>query len=195
MSRSALVLLAAALLLPTASLRGQRVELAPFAGLQFGGSVQGVSGGNFSFGAYLDYGATLDVQFAESWSAELLYSRGETDLEGPGPGLEVRVERFMAGVVEEHDHGRTRFFGVGLMGATRLVPPGDRGSLTEFTLALGLGLKHRLSDHFGIRAEARGFYTVTDSAGGLFCRGGCLFVYRSSGLLQGDLTAGVLVTF
>jgi hypothetical protein len=194
MSRLAFAAAALAFLLPAGTVRAQqRVELAPFAGLQYGGSVIGVNGGEFSLGASLAYGATLDVPIAEAWYAELLYSRDETDLSGPGPGLDVKVERFMGGVVEEHDHGRTRFFGVGLMGATRLAS--NRGSAAEFTLALGLGLKHRLSDRFGIRAEARGFYMVTNSNSRLFCRGGCLFVFRSSGLLQGDVSAGFFMAF
>jgi hypothetical protein len=194
MSRRALAALA--FLLPTATARGQRVQLAPFAGLQYGGSVQAAAGGEFTLNASLAYGATLDVPFDEGWSVEVLYSRDETRLHGPGPGVDVRVERYMAGVVQEHDHGRTRFFGVGLAGATRLVPPAGYGSSARFTLAAGLGVKRWLSDRIALRAEARGFYTVTESNGGLFCGGGgCLFVYGSSGLLQGDLAAGVVLAF
>jgi hypothetical protein len=199
MPRSAVAALCLAVLLPAAAAAGaqeRRVEVTPFAGLQFGGAVQGIEGGEFSVGASLDYGVTLDVPFGESWRVEALYSRDETRLAGPGPSVGITVERYLAGLVEEHHYGRTRFFGVGLVGATRWVPPAGYGSSTRFTLALGLGVHHRLSERFGIRAEARGFYTSTSSSGGLFCSGsGCLFVYGSSGLAQGDLSAGVSVAF
>jgi hypothetical protein len=196
MSRATPAVLALALSLPTVGASAERrVQLAPFAGLQFGGAVQGIQGGEFSMGPSLDYGATLDVPVGDAWNIEVLYSRDESSLDGPGPSVDLRVERFMAGLVEEHDYGRTRFFGVGLLGATRWVSPAGYGSATLFTMALGLGVKHQLSERFGVRAEARGFYAVTNSQSALFCRGGCLFLYRSSGLVQGDLTAGVILSF
>ncbi|HEX6737025.1 MAG TPA: hypothetical protein VF310_02015 [Vicinamibacteria bacterium] len=169
--------------------------LAAFVGLQFGGSLHGVGGGEFALGASPAFGVTASAPFAESWSVEALYSRDSTRLEGPGPSVAMRIERVMAGVSEEHDFGRTRFFGVGLAGATRLVPPAGFSARAEFTLALGLGVKHLLSDRFGIRAEALGFYTVTRSDSALFCNGDCLFNYRSNGLVQGDLSAGLMVVF
>jgi outer membrane protein with beta-barrel domain len=198
MARPALTAVALALALSAAPARAQRpVELAPFAGMRYGGGVQGIAGGHYSMGVALEYGATLDIPFNDSWNVEVLYAREQTHLSGPGPGIEVAIERYLAGVVEEHDHGATRFFGVGLVGATRLVPPGDLSSSAHFTLAAGLGVKHRLSDRFALRAEARGFYLVTDSSSAFFCGGvrGCLFLWGSSGLLQGDLTAGIVVKF
>lgn len=169
------------------------VQVALSAGLQFGGSVHAQSGARASFGPALDYGGTIDVRVADSWSVELLYSRQQTKL---GGGFDATVERFMAGVVEEQDFGRTRFFGVGLLGATRFVPGlSGYGSEALFTIALGLGVKHLVSEHFGVRADVRGFYAITEAGGGLFCSGGCLFTFSGSGLLQGDLTAGVVIAF
>jgi hypothetical protein len=168
------------------------VQFAPFAGLQFGGAVFAPSGAKASFEAGLDYGATLDVQVAESWRVEVFYSRQEVDL----PGVDASVERYMAGVTEERGDGPTRFFGVALVGATRFVPVvSGYGSTALFTIGLGLGVKHLVSDHFGVRAEARGFYAITEAGGGLFCSGGCLFTFSGSGVVQGDLTAGVVLAF
>jgi hypothetical protein len=169
------------------------VQLAPFAGLQFGGSVTTASGRHADFDAGLDYGATLDIDLTGSWRIELLYSRQGTELPGP---FEATVERLMAGVVEERGDGPTRFFGVALLGATRFVP-GFSGFDSDalFTIGLGLGVKHLFTDHLGVRAEARGFYAITESGGGLFCSGGCLFVFSSSGLWQGDVSAGIVLGF
>jgi hypothetical protein len=169
------------------------VEIAPFAGLQFGGAIFAADGRKVSLGAGLDYGGTVDVRIAESWSIEALYSRQSTELPGP---FEAAIERYMAGLVEEQDYGRTKFFGVALFGATRYVPGASGyGSQAVFTIGLGLGVKHFLSDRFALRADARGFYAITEAGGGLFCSGGCLFTFSGSGFVQGDLTAGVAVAF
>jgi hypothetical protein len=162
-------------------------------GAQFGGSVNGPSGRNNSFGAGLDYGGTVDVRVGESWSVEVLYSRQHTELPG---SFDATVQRYMAGAVEERDYGRTRFFGVALMGATHFVP-GVSGyrSTALFTIGVGLGVKHLLTDHLGLRADVRGFYALTSSGGGLFCSGGCLFAFSGSGLVQGDVSAGVVLAF
>lgn len=168
------------------------VQVAPFVGFQFGGGFTSAAGRQVSLSADLDFGGTVDVRFAETWSVEALYSRQATDLEG----LEATVERMMAGVVEEQGSGRTRFFGVALLGATRFVPGlSGYGSSAHFTIGLGLGVKHLFSDHFGLRAEARGFYVITEAGGGIFCAGGCLFTFSGSGLAQADLTAGVVLGF
>lgn len=173
--------------------KGRQVQIAAFAGFQFGGAVYDLGGRKASFGVGFAYGGTVDVRFAESWSVEVLYSRQTTELAGP---FDATIERYMAGVVEEHDHGRTKVFGVALMGATRFVPGlSGYGQSALFTLGVGLGVKHFLSDRLALRAEARGFYAITQSGGGLFCSGGCLFTFSGSGLSQGDVSAGVSVGF
>ncbi len=173
--------------------QGRQVQVSAFGGFQFGGAVYDLGGRRASFGTGFAYGGTVDVRFAESWSVEVLYSRQTTELAGP---VDATIERYMAGVVEEHDHGRTKFFGVALMGATRFVPGfSGYGQSALFTIGVGLGVKHFVSDRFALRAEARGFYAITQSGGGLFCSGGCLFTFSGSGLSQGDLSAGVSVGF
>ncbi len=173
--------------------QGRQVQVSGFAGFQFGGAVYDLGGRRASFGTGLAYGGTVDVRFAESWSVEVLYSRQTTELAGP---IDATIERYMAGVVEEHDHGRTKVFGVALMGATRFVPGfSGYGQSALFTLGVGLGVKHFVSDRLALRAEARGFYAITQSSSGLFCSGGCLFTFSGSGFSQGDVTAGVSVGF
>ena len=172
---------------------GRKVQVAAFAGFQFGGAVYHPAGRRAPFGNGFAYGGTVDFRVAESWSVELLFSRQTTELAGP---FDAAIERYMAGLVEEHDHGRTKLYGVALIGATRFVPGSSRyGSAALFTVGVGLGLKHFLSDRLALRAEARGFYAITESGGGLFCSGGCLFVFNGSGLAQGDVSAGVSVGF
>jgi hypothetical protein len=172
------------------------VELAPFAGIQFPGYVKSKDTGRSSpIGIGLDYGATLDVEVADGWRVELLYSRQATEVENreAGPRIGLVIERYLAGIEQEKEVGdRTRFFGVFLAGLTRFVPDLPRyDSDVRFTAGLGLGVKHALSKRLGLRAEARGFFVEVDSGAGVICRGGCLFVYSGSGLWQADVSAGV----
>jgi hypothetical protein len=104
----------------------------------------------------------------------------------------------MVGIQEEHQtDGPFAFFGVALLGATRLVP-GLSGVDSElrFAAGLGLGTKVPARSRFALRLEARGFYTVVDSGGAVFCTNGtCLFRFSGSGIWQGDVTAGVVLRF
>jgi hypothetical protein len=193
---SAAAILAALLPAPCAA---AGVELAPFAGFQFGGSVNSTAGGiRFELDEGLDLGATLDLEVAEGWRVELLFSHQEGALESrfDVDRVSLDVQRYLAGIQEEHDYGRTKFFGVALVGATRFAPGLDGyDSDVRFTLGLGLGVKHWLTPRFGLRAETRGFFVDVDSGAGVVCRGGCLFVFNGSGLWQGDVTAGVSLSF
>jgi outer membrane protein with beta-barrel domain len=194
--RAALAFVALSALLP-ASAGAADVQLSPFVGLQYGGSFGSVSGRAYSVGAGLAYGGTVDVDLGEGWGLEFLYSRQETDLSrGGAPSFDLAVERYMGGVREEKGEGPWRAVGVFLVGATRFAPGlSGFGSDTRFTASLGLGGKLHLSEHFGLRAEARGYYVVVQSGGGALCSGSCLFVYSSSGVWQGDVTAGVIIGF
>jgi len=154
------------------------VEFAPFAGVQFGGTVGGWESGSYSIGTGFNFGATLNVAVTPSWSVELLYSRQATELEpsgrSPGPDFDLAVERYMAAIQEEKGAGRVRFFGDFLVGLTRFVPgPAGYEADERFTLGVSLGAKGRLSKHFGT----------------------CIVSFRGSGLWQGDVSAGALIQF
>jgi hypothetical protein len=176
------------------------VEIEPFGGVQFGGSVESVaSGRSLSLGAGFVYGASLDVRIGESWGLEALYSRQGAELSGDAatPRLELTVERYLAGVREEKGEGRARFIGTFLLGITRFAPGFDGfDSDVRFTIGLGLGVKTMLSKRFGLRAEARGFFVAIHGSGATVCISGtCLFRFSTSGVLQGDLSAGVVIAF
>jgi hypothetical protein len=174
------------------------VEVAPFAGYQFGGGFDStVSGSDFSIGSGFVYGGTVNYLFHPDWRVELLYSRQETELSRRGDeGFGLKVERYLAGIQEEKGD-RVRFFGTFLLGLTRFSPGLDGYDADEvFTLGLALGLKTTPSRRVGLRAEARGFFLPVESGGGVVCRNGaCLFRFQSSGIWQGDVSAGVLVGF
>jgi len=182
------------LLMTGASVRAGEVELAPFLGVQYGGALATPTGGKVAIDIGLQWGATLDVGFARSWSAELLFARQETKLAG-APHLGLAVERYLAGVREEKQLGRARFHGTGFVGLTRVLPDG-LGADERFTMALGLGLRWPLTRRLGVRADARGYYALVSSGGGTVCiDASCLVVFGGSGVWQGDLTAAFVWTF
>jgi opacity protein-like surface antigen len=190
---------ASLLLVVAASGRAQSVQITPFAGYAFGGSVRDtVLEEDRSFDAALSYGGTVNFRIGEGWRFELLYSRQPTTLGGGlGLPLDVTIERYLAGFQEEKGpEENVRWFGTVWLGATRFIPAGTYDSETRFSAGVGLGVKTFLAKNVGLRLEVRGFYTLVESDGGTFCvNGECLFVFSGSGLWQGDVSGGLILAF
>lgn len=194
--------LAAAVLLVSlaAGARAQSVQISPFAGYAFGGSVRDtVLDDSRSFDAALAYGGALSFRISESWRFELLYSRQPTRIEGGlGSPFDVTVERYLAGFQEEKGPTESvRWFGSVWLGATRFVPGLDGyDAETKFGGGVGLGVKTFFGQNVGLRLEARGFYTLVKGEGGMACANGtCLFAFSGNGLWQGDVSAGLILAF
>lgn len=87
-------------------------------------------------------------------------------------------------------------YAVGGLGAT-LLRPGASGYSTELrpSLNLGLGYQLPLGERIALRFEARGYFTLIDSSGGLFCDGGCTLTLRGDGFTQADVQIGVSIRF
>lgn len=187
----------------SARLEAQTVQVSPFGSFEFGGALSSpVYGSGYSFGSALGYGGTVDIAIAKTWRVELLYSRHTTDLTagggGSGPRFDLALERYMVGIEEEkgEEDGKTKFFGVFLLGATRLNPALPQySSDTGFTLGLALGVKLLPSKNFGFRFEGRGFFTPVTTDATLVCSGSCIFGASGSGLFQGDLSVGLIIAF
>jgi hypothetical protein len=202
LARSVVCVLAV-LALASTRLEAQTVQISPFGSFEFGGALSSpVFGSVYSIGSSLGYGGTVDIAIARSWRVELLYSRHTTELEasgGPsGPRFDLAMERYMVGIEEEkgEEDGKTKFFGVFLLGATRFNPSLPQyGSDTSFTLGLALGVKLLVSKNVGFRFEGRGYYTPLHTNATLICNGACLFGASGSGLFQGDLSAGLIIAF
>jgi hypothetical protein len=177
------------------------VQIAPFAGYQFGGSLWSETlDREYSFESGLDYGGTIDIALGESWRFELLYLRQETSLESSGiagPSFDVTIERYMIGIEEEKGEGSVKVFGVLLAGATRFIPGfEDAGSELYFSAGLSLGVKSFFTRNVGLRLEGRAFYTVVESGGEAFCGvGQCFFSFTGSGIWQGDVSGGLIIAF
>jgi hypothetical protein len=202
--RHRLLLALAVLAFASTRVEAQTVQISPFGSFAFGGHLSSpVFESVYSIGSSLGYGGTVDIAIAKSWRVELLYSRQDTELAashgGSGPRFDLAVERYMVGIEEEkgEEGGKTRPFGVFLLGATRLNPALPQyGSSSSFTLGLALGVKLLLSKNVGFRFEGRGFYTPVETNATLVCNNGqCLFGANGSGLFQGDVSAGLVIAF
>jgi opacity protein-like surface antigen len=199
-------LLAAAVPIPA---RAGNVEITPFAGYTMGGEfTDAVTGKSLSFddtssyGIMVDFKQAVDKEGGEPW-IELYYSRQQTKLkadQGPffgNPLFDVNIEYFHLGGTYGQATGKVKPFLVGTFGATHMTPKGEGlHSETKFSLSLGGGVKLYLSEHVGIRLDARWFGTLFNGSGTAFCSGGaCLINVQGDVLSQYAANAGVVLAF
>jgi hypothetical protein len=85
---------------------------------------------------------------------------------------------------------------VGGLGAT-LFQPGTNGYSDEVRPSMNLGIGYRapLGRHLALRFEARGYATLVNSSGGLFCSGGCQFKIKGDAVTQGEAQLGLSYLF
>ena len=85
---------------------------------------------------------------------------------------------------------------VGGLGAT-LFLPGGSGYSDELrpSLNLGIGYQVALGERVALRVETRGYVTLVNSSGGLFCSGGCLFTIKGDAVTQGEVQLGLSYRF
>jgi hypothetical protein len=100
--------------------------------------------------------------------------------------------------------GGTNFFSEGIgagpyvvggIGATLFNPDAGYSSEVRPSLNLGLGYQLPLGDSFALRFEARGYVTLVNSSGGLFCSGGCVVTIKGDAVFQGEVMLGVSARF
>jgi hypothetical protein len=85
---------------------------------------------------------------------------------------------------------------VGGLGVTRLSP-GLSGLSDEYrpSINLGLGYQWPIAGALSLRAELRGYFTLINSSGGLFCSGGCVVAVKGDGLTQVEGLLGLNLAF
>lgn len=131
---------------------------------------------------------------------EVYLGRAETDLELQGEtatqtsvALDSNYLHF--GGTYEWQKEALRPYIVATIGATHFDPDGA-SSKTDPSFGIGGGLKFLFSDLAGLRLDARGFGTVTDSDSAIFCDNGqCLVRVSGDVWWQYQLTAGLFLRF
>lgn len=151
------------------------------------------------------YAASLDLGLDGARQLQFHISRQRSDLQlSPATGAASGATQLPLTVTYLHLGGTNFFAGpigrgpyvLGGIGAT-LLRPGTSEYATELrpSLNLGLGYQLPLGDRVALRFEARGYFTLIDSSGGLFCDGGCTLSIRGDGFTQADAQIGLSIRF
>jgi hypothetical protein len=179
-----------------------RFEITPFVGSMAGGefedpaddSERDLDGGT-------SRGLIVDIA-AEHWRHyEFFYSDLDTEVEGETP-FDMSVRYLQIGGIVSHPEMRRviPYFGM-TIGAAQFSP--DEPGLddeTKFAFTAGGGLRIPITEHFGVRFDARAFVTVLDSEGDLFCvsdaaGAACRIRAKSDTFVQYAASLGVIVGF
>ncbi len=87
-------------------------------------------------------------------------------------------------------------YAVGGIGATLFSPSaGGYSNAWRPSLGIGFGYQWPLASRIALRMEARGFVTLVNSEGSLFCSGGCVVSIRGDTFTQGEALIGLSLAF
>jgi len=182
----------------------QAVEIAPFIGHRFGGSFQdSISSTGFEVADAASYGLVLDFDLEPNKQIEVYLSRQNTHLSTgdqlftPNPLFDLTVDYYhIGGLYMLPDFDRVRPFLTGTFGVTRMAPePANLTTEYRFSLSLGGGAKIFITKNLGLRFDLRGIYTALDSSTEVFCSGGCTIKLTSSGFVQTEASAALMMRF
>ena len=182
----------------------QGVELVPFAGYQFGGSVKYIQG-KVDIENGMDYGLSLLVPMSPYVELELNYTRMQSSASFTAyagyPGFEnqrtdMATNYFQIGGLSKFgDVDATAVpFGSFSLGATWFQAD-DFGDEWRFSVVVGLGVKIMLSDRIGIMLRGRLMMPMIFGGGGFGFGTGGAGVYVSSVVApwQGDFNGGLVI--
>jgi hypothetical protein len=149
------------------------------------------------------YSLALDIGLDATRQLEFFASQQSTSLAVTPIGstttlrLPVKVTYFHFGGTNYFDGpAGTGPFAAGGLGLTRLAPGLDGfASETKPSLSLAFGYSIPLGSHAALRVEGRGYWTLINSSGGLFCSGGCTITIKGDSLQQLEMLIGVSARF
>jgi hypothetical protein len=179
-----------------------RFEITPFAGYMVGGEFEDPTDGSERD---LDEGSNLGLIVnvaAESWRHyEILFADLDSEVDGTSP-FDLKVQYLQVGGMVSHPDAEhvIPYFAM-TIGAARFSP--DAAGLddeTKFAFSAGGGVRVPITDHLGVRFDARAFVTVLDSDGNLFCAseggvGTCNIRAKSDTFLQYAASLGLTFAF
>jgi len=185
------------------------IGIAPFVGYRMGSSVDIESSGantkdQIRFKDTASQGLTLNFDLPDAGKqGELYFGRQETSAKldngffAPGTqAIDVTIYQLQFGGLYFPGGKTYGGFASGVLGVTRLEPD-DSAFDTHHRAALSLGGGYQffINEQLRLRLDLRGVYTALDSGGSVFCSGGCELRYRSSGYLQIEAGAGLVLRF
>jgi opacity protein-like surface antigen len=178
-----------------------RFGISPFYGYRFGGGIKDdTTGMNYNFADAPAYGLVLDYAPTNSFGHfELLWSRQDSSVDFQGNyGLgKVDITIDVVQVGGELEYGSDRFRGyISVdLGATHFGSDGH-GDDTKFSWGIGGGVKAFLTKNIYLRAEIRGFSTLTQGSGGfIYADGVTVAGFSGFSVWQGEVSGGIGITF
>ncbi len=180
----------------------QNLEISPFAGYMFAGSIA-TDKGKLNIKNDFNYGVFFDIPVEKTLQAEFWYSRLSTELilepdtNEPSEKLfDMNVEYFHAGGIYMESLGRFRPFAAITVGATRFDPLDEEYEEDwRFSITVGGGGKYLLTKNIGLRFDWRVLLPVFLSNTTIYCtNGGCIFhIEGGTTVFQAHLTGGIIV--
>lgn len=198
-------------LLPNYSKAQAQIEISPFAGYMFGGSLK-MYEGKFKAENAANYGVAIDIKVAPDMQVELMWTQMNTQAQfNPYFGydylatnkFDVNVGYIQIGSVRELDYGKVNPFGVFTLGTTYFIPKNVSkldGSSTnvddewKFSVTVGAGAKIWITDVVGIRLQGNlmlpmfwggvGFSVGTGGSG--------FSLNAGTSMVQGSFTGGLI---
>ena len=178
-----------------------RFGISPFYGYRWGGDIQDPNtGAKYDFKDGPAYGLILDYAPMDYFGRfELLWSRQDTSVDFHGNNglgnVDITIDVVQVGGECEYGSDRLRGYVSAHIGATHFSSDGH-GDDTEFSFGIGAGVKAFLTKNIYLRADLRGFGTVTQAEGSfMFANGTTVATFSGTALWQGQVSAGVGVTF
>jgi len=202
-----LILITVSIILPSLSFAQAKVEITPFGGYMFGGKLRFYEGelkieDNVNYGILLNFALAPDTKLELFWSQMATTARFKSYYGFDFPELEdpfsVNVNYIQIGGVQEADinNDMIKPFGAFTLGTTYFNPTDNNiQDSWRFSVTLGGGAKIWLSDRIGIRLQGRLLMPLYFAGGGVYfgTGGSGVSVGAGSTILQGDLTAGLII--
>jgi hypothetical protein len=182
----------------------KRFEITPLVGYQFGGEVDLVDGkATIDSGPML--GAMLGLRVTNNSLAILSYQIQITDVtlrlddSQDTEKFDINIGYLQIGGELGGKASKNFEYVFGMtIGATHFSPQDDGSTAWNFSGTVYLGGKYLITENFGIRSQIRMLGTVLDSDSSWLCASyqGCLVVVDNvTGTIQGDISAGVFLSF
>jgi len=175
-----------------------------YGGYVFGGSVtDSTTGQTVDVLEAPSYALALDFGLDPRSQVQVFFNHQQTHIQAPSlvpasPQIGLGISYLQLGgtyFIDGIGHG---VYVVGGVGVTYMSPSvSDLSSETRLSLNAGIGYMIPLGEHFGIRFEARGYATLLNNNGGIFCGSnkGCVITINGQGFYQGEGLVGLAVRF
>ena len=156
------------------------------------------SGERASVKSAVAFGVSADYDLESARQLQLFYGQQNTSLDPGGtPRFDFDVRYLHLGGTYFFDGPIGRGpYAVGGVGVTHFSPSmNGLSSETKASLNVGFGYLWPIGSAVAVRAEVRGFVTLLNSSGGLFCSGGCTVFLSGDSFVQGQAMLGLTARF